>query len=439
MFAVVDLETTGSYAKENGITEIAIVITDGLQIKSRFSTLLRPNSAIPYKIQQLTGINDNMVADAPSFADKAQEIKEALGDHVFVAHNVNFDLGYLQANFKAIGHKYNPKRLCTVRYARKIFPGLHSYSLSALSQHFNEQNEAAHRAWGDAEITTRLLHRFLAADKAGQWQHMIKRDSGELNLPAHLARTEIDKLPLRPGVYLLKNAQQEILYIGKATRLKTRVLSHFGAGSSSKRKATFHREVHHVDFRETANVFLAGLLEDHLIRNHWPPYNRAQKSPKNKYGVFHYVDRQGNNCLIANKQGPQQNALAHFFSLEKARSFIRELCEQYGLDPSKCGLYHKGVEIKASIHEFGFEQLLQDQANWKGRAAYLINSGNQNPIVLLSEGLNPVAYGDAELLNPQSTWNELVSSLDPLSSSATAQALMRSYLSSEDAYLLKHF
>ena len=158
MFAVVDIETTGSYARGNGITEIAIYITDGLEIKDTYSTLLNPEQSIPYAIQQLTGIDDSMVAEAPTFAEKAEEIRAFLADHVFVAHNVSFDLGFVQAAFKEVGVNYNPRRLCTVRYSRRIIPGLRSYSLSSLCKHFNYSNQSAHRAWADTEVTTKILH-----------------------------------------------------------------------------------------------------------------------------------------------------------------------------------------------------------------------------------------------------------------------------------------
>ncbi|MGB0980156.1 MAG: exonuclease domain-containing protein, partial [Croceimicrobium sp.] len=241
MFAIVDIETTGSYAKGNGITEIAIYISDGLKVIEKFDTLLNPQKPIPYAIQKLTGINDNMVADAPSFAEKAEEIKALLADHIFVAHNVNFDLGFVQAAFKELGYSYNPRRLCTVRYARKIIPGLRSYSLSSLCRHFGLKNDQAHRAWADTEVTSHILHDLLSKDLAGLWQSMIKLNKGEINLPANLPAQEFHDLPMAAGVYYFYNDKGEILYIGKASRLKSRVASHFSADKSSARSMAFKR------------------------------------------------------------------------------------------------------------------------------------------------------------------------------------------------------
>ena len=123
MFAIVDVETTGGYASGYNMTEIAIVISDGENILDEYSTLLNPQQVIPLNIQTLTGISNEMVEDAPLFAEKADEIREFLGDHIFVAHNVNFDYSFVKQAFAELGQDYNPKRMCSVRYSRKLKSG----------------------------------------------------------------------------------------------------------------------------------------------------------------------------------------------------------------------------------------------------------------------------------------------------------------------------
>ncbi|MDZ7846631.1 MAG: 3'-5' exonuclease [Owenweeksia sp.] len=201
MFAVVDVETTGGHASGHCMTEIAIVIHDGLKVVDQYSTLLNPGRAIPIGIQSLTGISPEMVEKAPFFGQVAQEVHDFLGSHIFVAHNVNFDYAFVKAALADCGIDYKPRRLCSVRFARRIEKGLRSYSLSNLCKHFNVSNEAAHRAWGDASATAQILGYLLEKDTGAQWQQLIKMNSGEFNLPAHLSSQDYHSLPEVPGVY----------------------------------------------------------------------------------------------------------------------------------------------------------------------------------------------------------------------------------------------
>src|SRR5205085_2466369 len=128
LYAIVDIETTGSYAAGNGITEIAIAIHDGKEIINFYETLVNPHQPIPYFIQSLTGINNEMVKHAPSFHEVAGQIHELLQDKVFVAHNVNFDYSFVKHHLQDAGYQFDARKLCTVRLSRKILPGLTSYS-----------------------------------------------------------------------------------------------------------------------------------------------------------------------------------------------------------------------------------------------------------------------------------------------------------------------
>jgi DNA polymerase-3 subunit epsilon len=95
MYAIVDIETTGGHASANGITDIAIVVYDGQTIVRRFHSLVNPGVPIPYFIQSLTGISNEMVQQAPPFHAIAAEVYEILRANIFVAHNVNFDYSFI--------------------------------------------------------------------------------------------------------------------------------------------------------------------------------------------------------------------------------------------------------------------------------------------------------------------------------------------------------
>ena len=129
MFAIVDLETTGGKSREDRITEVAVILHDGQQRVREYSTLINPGVPIPFYITGITGIDDDMVVDAPAFSEIAGELFALLSGPIFVAHNVNFDFHFLQQAYLREGYQFNPPLLCTVRTSRKLMPGLRSYSL----------------------------------------------------------------------------------------------------------------------------------------------------------------------------------------------------------------------------------------------------------------------------------------------------------------------
>ena len=128
MYAIVDIETTGSYAAGNGIIEISVQVFDGENVIERFETLINPGQNIPRYIQAFTGINNEMVADAPYFEEVAEKVYTILQGNIFVAHNVNFDYSFVKNHLQLYGYTLNTKKLCTVRLSRQIFPGYPSSS-----------------------------------------------------------------------------------------------------------------------------------------------------------------------------------------------------------------------------------------------------------------------------------------------------------------------
>ena len=156
-YVVVDIETTGGNNSYNRITEIGMVkLVAGEEI-AQYQTLINPMRRIPNNITRLTGISDEMVASAPVFADVAEDINAFTEDAVFVAHNVNFDYGFIKQEFARLEHSYRRPKMCTVREMRRTYPGLTSYSLANLTQHFDIKMERHHRALSDAKAAAELL------------------------------------------------------------------------------------------------------------------------------------------------------------------------------------------------------------------------------------------------------------------------------------------
>ncbi|HEX9692086.1 MAG TPA: 3'-5' exonuclease [Gemmatimonadales bacterium] len=168
-FAVVDLETTGSRAgMGDRIVEIGVVMLVDGQVDVVLDLLVNPERSIPHFVRRLTSITPDMVREQPAFADVADHVVSVLSGRVFVAHNAQFDWRFLQAELRRCrGLALEGPRVCTLRMARRLVPGLRSRSLDALAAYFGISIDARHRAAGDALATARILGRLLerAADQ----------------------------------------------------------------------------------------------------------------------------------------------------------------------------------------------------------------------------------------------------------------------------------
>lgn len=157
MFAIVDIETSGNNYKFGKITEIAIYQHDGKRITDSYSTLINPGIDIPVYITRLTGINNEMVKNAPKFFEVARKIIELTNGRIFVAHNVHFDYGFIKEEFNRLGYNFNRRTICTVNLSRKLLPGHASYSLGNICSDLGIKIIDRHRAAGDALATTKLF------------------------------------------------------------------------------------------------------------------------------------------------------------------------------------------------------------------------------------------------------------------------------------------
>lgn len=157
IYVVVDVETTGGRKPVHRVTEIGAVKLQGGAVIDRFQTLLHPERAIPASITRLTGISNDMVKDAPLFAEIADDFQAFLDGAIFAAHHVNFDYGFIKAEFERAGRRFRMPKICTCAGMRKYYPGYKSYSLKNLCQNFGISLETHHRALCDAEAAAELL------------------------------------------------------------------------------------------------------------------------------------------------------------------------------------------------------------------------------------------------------------------------------------------
>jgi DNA polymerase-3 subunit epsilon len=332
MYSVIDIETTGG----DKITEISILVFDGEKVVNEFTSLVNPECTIPYYITTLTGINDNMVSDAPKFYQIAKKVLEITENTIFVAHNVNFDYNIIQKEFKTLGASFQRKKLCTIRLSRKIIPGFKSYSLGKLCTSLNIPISNRHRAKGDAEATVILFKMLIDKDSNNTIDSFLKPKSKEATLPPLLPKEVFDTLPKKEGVYYFRNSENKVIYVGKANNIRQRVLSHIY--DKSKKEVNMCMETANITFTETGSELLALLLESSEIKRIYPKFNRAQRRTGESIALFTYEDRNGITHIATNKIKLTPNPIAKFYNASEARVFVEKLCEEFELCPKYCHL-----------------------------------------------------------------------------------------------------
>ena len=271
--AFVDLETTGGAATEDRVTEIGIVQVDDDGVRE-WSSLVNPLVHIPPFIQSLTGITDDMVRDAPTFSDLADEVSALLADRVFIAHNARFDYGFLKNEFRRTGHDFRPAVLCTVRLSRKLFPGFSRHNLDALAERHRLEVSQRHRALGDAQLIWQFWNRLHETHAPEAIDDAVSALLSRPTLPSRLDTLRIDAIPATHGVYLFYGENDLPLYVGKANNLRRRVLSHFSGDHVSSREMKLVQQIERIDWIETAGEVGALLQEAHLVKTLLPTHNK---------------------------------------------------------------------------------------------------------------------------------------------------------------------
>jgi DNA polymerase-3 subunit epsilon len=342
-YVVLDLETTGANPVFDRVTEIALVrMEQGVEV-ARWSTLVNPGVSIPPFIQNLTGIHDAMVADAPPFADVAQRLLQLLQGAVLVAHNVRFDHGFLKNEFERLQLALPGKTLCSVRLSRALYPQHRSHGLDAIMQRHGLHTASRHRAMGDVEVVLAWLQ--LAAQEFGQAQ--LQTSAAELlggasSLPP-LLETPIRSIPETAGVYLFYGEGPLPLYIGKSVSMRSRVMAHFQATAKAAKEMRIAQEVRTIQWRETAGELGALLLESRLVKELQPVYNRQLRRQNVLCAWQLHADPSARPLLtLISTDELDARTLVSLYgpyrSKRQAMESLRALVREQGLCPQALGL-----------------------------------------------------------------------------------------------------
>ena len=296
---VVDVETTGSNAEKNRMIDIACIKVHQGEVVTLYESLINPHQFIPPFIIKMTGISNEMAFTAPEEDGVIREVNKLfnLENSVFVAHNVNFDYGFVRNTIMRNGlGDFKVPRLCTLKLAKRILPFLKRRNVGALAQHFSISIKNRHRAFGDAYATAHILlelidlaekeHGISTIDELIKFQNKPVKHFKPPTAAYKAIEKKLDELPEEPGVYYFLDNRGTILYIGKAKSLKDRVRSYFNSsGVSSKKISEMLRRVRDLKWDQTGTELNALLTESRLIKKHKPKYNTADK----KYREFPFI------------------------------------------------------------------------------------------------------------------------------------------------------
>jgi DNA polymerase-3 subunit epsilon len=289
-YVVVDVETTGLQPGMHRVIEVAGVRARGSVVLETFQSLINPRRPVPRFITAFTGITPEMLATALPAADVLPRFLDFLGDWLIVGHNAGFDIGFLDSEAARLGRFLPIASLDTITLARRFAPELRRFKLDILARHLGVPTRDRHRALGDARITQEVFALLLERARAEG-----VRTLGDLEarlFPAHAASgppvtTETrptgglllnpawrQQFPAQPGVYLMKDANGEVIYVGKAKSLKDRLASYYSQPLGYTRKMDgLLQAVKEIEVRVLSCELEALLVESQLIKALQPRFN----------------------------------------------------------------------------------------------------------------------------------------------------------------------
>lgn len=273
----VDLETTGGSLGVHRITEIGVVEV-GPSGVTQWSSLVNPQQSIPFFIQQLTGISDSMVRDAPTFDVIAHDLLARLDGRLFVAHNARFDHGFLRSEFKRAGIRFQPDVLCTVQLSRAIYPAERRHGLDALIERHALVPFARHRALADADLLWQFWQHLHSTHSADILRGHIEQVTRRFRLAGDIDEDTIERIPAGCGVYVFYGENDVPLYVGRSVRLRQRVRAHLSGVKRSAKEQRLAELVRRVEWSATGGEIGAMLEEGRSIARLGPAHNRVSKA-----------------------------------------------------------------------------------------------------------------------------------------------------------------
>jgi DNA polymerase III epsilon subunit family exonuclease len=298
-FVVFDLETSGLSVPSSRICEIGAVRLRGLAEAGVFETLVAPGVPLPKPVGRLTGLTDEELRRAPRVRPALRRFMVFAGDSVLVAHNARFDVGFLNRELERMtGARVAATVIDTVPLARNLLRGrVERTSLAALAYFFGVSVHPCHRALPDAQATAEVFVRLveLAYERGAATLAELEELAAPRPRRIHAKRHLVRDAPSEPGVYLFRDREQRVLYVGKARDLRIRLRSYFQSRRQRPTVEAALDELDRVEWRPTGSELAAALEEIRLIRELRPRGNTHTPQPER----YVYLHRRGERVLVS--------------------------------------------------------------------------------------------------------------------------------------------
>ena len=335
-FVAIDVETTGLRPRQHRMIEIGLARYVNGRCTERYSTLINPERRVPDYVRKLTGLTDSDLIPAPRFGQVAGEIAAFIGNLPMLGHNVGFDVAFLNAEFERakLPLIQNPT-IDTVPMSMRVLGRSVRPSLDRVATSLGLAPRKYHRALADAELAAAVALRLagMAADAGIAVESLIRPGKESRSLPAGhgqsagslLDRRHLDALPRTPGVYLMIDANDRILYVGKAKSIRDRVSSYYSQPLGYTRKMDGLVEaIARIEHEETGSELVALLLESQLIRRHQPPYNTVLRNSESYPYIRIDPANPWPNLRLAKHRRPDG---ARYFGPYRSQSTARDAIE----------------------------------------------------------------------------------------------------------------
>jgi DNA polymerase-3 subunit epsilon len=320
-FVALDLETTGAAPGYDRITEIGAIKYRGGECLGTFETLVNPGVPIPPNVSVLTGITEAMVLPAPPIDEVLPSLLEFIGDAVLVGHNFRFDTSFLDAALLRRGAKpLDHVRVDTLPLARRLLgDDVPDHRLSTIAHHLGVPTEPCHRAFDDAAATAEVLHALL--EHAGTLGVLGLDDLLAVpRLRVHPSSNTLrltTRTPRRPGVYRLLGRRREVLFVGRAANLRSRIRAHFHT-SPAQVVPLMVRLTQAIDWIECADDLEAAVRHARLVREHRPRFNTEHATWRSR--AYVKVDARSRVTIARSTKDARANYLGPFADAATARS-----------------------------------------------------------------------------------------------------------------------
>jgi DNA polymerase-3 subunit epsilon len=417
----------------------------------QFISLVNPERPIQQFVTSLTGINNEMLRNAPKFYEIAKRVIEITEGCILVAHNAVFDYRVIALEFERLGYTYVRPTICTVELSKKLLPNMPSYSLGKLVRELGIPVVDRHRASGDALATVKLFKLLISKDLNKEIISSSVRLIPKKQVDTKLLEI-LKELPTETGVYYFHDSEGKIIYIGKSKNIKKRVTQHFT--SEARKSKKIQEQVHSVSFEITGSDLIAQLKENEEIKTIKPLFNRALRRNIYLYQLDSFVDEMGYIHLQIEKTNSKKNFITTFTNYQQAKNFLYNVTSQYQLCQKLTGL-HSG-QSACFAHGIGVclgacvNQELPDDYNQRvqeviakftllGKSMLLIDKGtdiNNKSVVYIEKG-KVIGMGSFNLNFQINNIEILKTMLTPLTDNKDAHRIIKNVMANNKFLKIK--